>query len=64
KRFGVEFKLNEAPRVTKSMHVALEDLRLDHLWIVYPGKESYPVHERITVAALAAVEQEFRRVML
>jgi predicted AAA+ superfamily ATPase len=63
KRFGVEFKLNEAPHVTKSMHVALEDLRLDHLWIVYPGKESYPVHERITVAALTSIEQEFRRVM-
>ncbi len=63
KRFGVEFKLNEAPRVTRSMHVALEDLGLDHLWIVYPGRESYPVHERITVAALASVEQEFGRVM-
>ncbi|MDU9050617.1 MAG: ATP-binding protein [Candidatus Electrothrix sp. Rat3] len=63
KRFGVEFKLNEAPRITKSMHVALEDLKLDHLWVVYPGKESYPVHERITVAALASVEQEFRSVL-
>lgn len=49
KRYGVEIKFNEAPKITKSMRTALHDLRLDHLWIVYPGTHSYPVDEKITV---------------
>ncbi len=48
-RYGIELKYNEAPGVTKSMRIALDDLSLDHLWIVYPGKEAYPVHEKISV---------------
>ncbi len=52
KRLGVEFKFNEAPRITKSMHIALEDLSLDHLWVVYPGKHEYPVSKNITVLPL------------
>ncbi|MFQ5329629.1 MAG: ATP-binding protein [Thermodesulfobacteriota bacterium] len=49
KRYGVEFKLNEAPSITRSMRIALSDLSLEHLWIVYPGREAYPVDEKITV---------------
>ena len=37
------------------MHVALQDLRLDHLWIVYPGSKGYSLHERITAIPLEAV---------
>jgi uncharacterized protein len=48
KRYGIEVKFNEAPLVTRSMHIALQDLRLEHLWVVYPGKEIYPVDEHIT----------------
>jgi predicted AAA+ superfamily ATPase len=49
RRFGMEFKFNEAPKATRSMHAALETLKLRHLWIIYPGKHKYPVHEKITV---------------
>lgn len=52
RRFGVECKFNEAPRATRSMHTALEDLSLDHLWVVHPGKDEYPAHERITMLPL------------
>jgi len=55
KRYGLEFKFNEAPKITKSMHVALHDLDLQHLWVVYPGRESYPVHEKITVQAITDI---------
>lgn len=48
KRYGLEVKLTEAPTMTKSMHTALEELGIDHLWIIHPGKHSYPVHKRIT----------------
>lgn len=49
RRYGVEFKYSEAPVATKSIHSALETLKLEHLWIVYPGNTQYPVHEKITV---------------
>jgi hypothetical protein len=49
KRYGIEVKFSEAPEVTRSMHIALQDLGLEHLWVVYPGEQSYQVHERITV---------------
>lgn len=49
KRCGIEFKYSEAPKISKAMRIALNDLALDYLWIVYPGNESYPVDEKITV---------------
>jgi predicted AAA+ superfamily ATPase len=55
KRFGVECKFNEAPKVTKSMHSALNDLSLDHLWVIYPGTVSYPAHEKITMLPLSEI---------
>ena len=54
-RFGVECKFNEAPRVSKSMQIALSDLDLRHLWVVYPGVNAYPAHEKITMLPLAKV---------
>ncbi len=57
KRWGFEFKCSDAPGTTKSMHVALEDLKLDHLWVVYPGTLRYPLSDRITVLPLREVHQ-------
>ena len=47
--FGVEVKYQDGPRLTPSMRSALQELSLTHLWVVYPGERSYPLHERITV---------------
>jgi len=55
KRFGFEFKYADAPSLTRSMHVSLQDLRLDHLWVVYPGSEIYRLHESVTVIPISAV---------
>jgi predicted AAA+ superfamily ATPase len=55
KRFGFEFKYADAPSLTRSMHAALQDLRLDHLWVVYPGSEIYRLHESVTVIPISAI---------
>ena len=47
-RIGIECKRVDAPRLTKSVHTALADLKLDHLAIVYPGDRAYPLTERVT----------------
>ncbi len=55
KRFGFEIKYSDAPSLKRSMHVALEDLRLDRLWIVYPGSRGYDLQERVSVIPLEEV---------
>ena len=55
RRFAVEIKFNEAPKIPRSMRIALEDLRLDHLWIVYPGEKAYRADEKITVWPLSNI---------
>ncbi len=52
KRYGIEVKFNEAPEITRSMHIALQDLNLEHLWVIYPGEQSYPVDAQITVCPI------------
>ncbi|MDF3055723.1 MAG: hypothetical protein K0Q74_1630 [Gammaproteobacteria bacterium] len=51
-KIGFEFKYADAPRTTKSMHVSIEDLQLDHLYVIYPGTVTYPLTEKITVYGL------------
>ncbi len=55
RRYGFECKLADAPGTTRSMRVALEDLRLDHLWVVYPGDETYVLDDRISVLPVAEI---------
>jgi hypothetical protein len=37
------------------MRIALEDLGLDHLWIVYPGSEEYALDAKISAIPLAGI---------
>lgn len=55
KRLGFEFKYADAPKVTKSMRIALDDLKLDHLFIIYPGDKSYPADHKIDVLGLETI---------
>jgi len=56
-RYGFEIKFNEAPSVRKSMRVALNDLKLDHLWVIYPGRHRYPVDDKIKVMPLGSIHE-------
>lgn len=55
RRWGFEFKCTDAPVTTKSMHVALADLKLEHLWVIYPGAQRYPLTEKITALPLREI---------
>lgn len=54
-RIGVEFKRADAPRVTPSMNIAMHDLQLDRLYVVYPGELRYPLADRMEAVPLAAL---------
>jgi uncharacterized protein len=51
-RRGFEFKRASAPTATKSMHIAVADLDLDRLDVVYPGQEVYPLAPKIRAVPL------------
>lgn len=60
-RYGIEVKYGDAPSITKSMRVALNDLALDRLFIVGPSSEGYPLGEKVEVCSLASVLAILRR---
>jgi hypothetical protein len=57
KRHGFEFKYTDAPGRNRSMHIAIEDLGLEHLWVIYPGDQKYALNSKITAIPLHAIFQ-------
>ena len=52
RRIGIECKRADAPTLTPSMHIALADLKLDELRVVYPGKKRYTLAKKVEVIPL------------
>jgi predicted AAA+ superfamily ATPase len=52
KRLGYEVKYTDRPRLTRSQHLALEQLRLDQLTMVVPGDATYALEDGIDVRGL------------
>lgn len=52
RRIGVECKRMDAPTLTPSMRIALNDLKLDRLVVVYPGTRRYALADRVEVIPL------------
>lgn len=53
RRVGIECKRADAPVLTPSMRIALADLKLDELRVVYPGTKRYPLAKNVDVVPLA-----------
>lgn len=53
KLFGVEFKRADAPRITPSIRIALKDLGLEKISIIYPGSKRFPLSENVEVLPLS-----------
>ena len=53
KRWGFEIKYQDGPTITKSMRIAMQDLKLERLWVVYPGKTGYLMDENIECVSLS-----------
>ena len=64
KNWGVEFKYSDAPKLTKSMQSALVDLRLAHLWVVYPGEKTYPLASKVTVVPLNDIKVSRTKILV
>ena len=54
-RVGVEFKRADAPRLTPSMRIAMHDLKLDSLYVVYPGAQRFSLSAGVEAVPLWAL---------
>lgn len=63
RRYGFEMKMSDAPTLTKSMHVAMEDLRLERLFAVYPGRRSYPLEEKAEAVSILELPERLSRLL-
>ena len=59
-RLGFEFKRSTAPSATTSMHVAMEDLRLQKLWVVHAGERAFDLARQIRALPLSRVLEELK----
>jgi predicted AAA+ superfamily ATPase len=55
RRYGFEFKYADAPGISRSMRIALQDLNLTHLYVIYPGEQAYPLEDTITAIPIQQV---------
>jgi predicted AAA+ superfamily ATPase len=58
RRFGFEFKRTTAPAMTRSMHIALHDLRLDRLDVIHAGRETFPLSAKVRAVACGQVMEK------
>jgi predicted AAA+ superfamily ATPase len=58
-RIGVEVKYADAPSMTRSMHACVESLKLDRLYVVYPGLETYSPSPGVEVMPLGLARERF-----
>jgi hypothetical protein len=58
RRRGFEFKHTDAPGVTKSMRIAIEDLGLETLDVVHAGADTYPLADGIRAVAISRLTRD------
>lgn len=64
RRIGVEVKRQDAPRLSPSMRIAMADLGLDQLTVLYPGKAVYDLADRVRVVPLASMAENRPAILL
>ena len=54
-RVGIEFKRADVPKITPSMRIAMDDLKLDTLYVVYPGAHRFRLAPGVEAVPLWAL---------
>ena len=52
-RIGFEIKHTDSPKITRSLRTAKDDLKINKVFIVYPGMEQFPLDKNITAIGLS-----------
>lgn len=60
--YGVECKRADAPSMTPSIRIALDNLKLRRIVVIYPGKHRYSLHKKVEVIPLEALFNEEEKI--
>ena len=55
--YGIECKRADTPRITRSIRIALDDLKLKHVFVIYPGVQSFPLARQVEAVPLKALSK-------
>jgi uncharacterized protein len=62
KKYAIEIKRSLTPSLSKGFHLGCEDIEATHQFIVYPGKERFPVTKKVTAIPLLEMMNELREI--
>ncbi len=57
RRIAIEIKRSLSPKLEKGFHIACEDLKPDMQFVVYPGKETYPLSKNVQALSLSSIHK-------
>lgn len=57
RRVGFEIKYTDAPKITRSMSIALSDLKLSAIHIIYPGKTNFKLSDKISAIGFERLKE-------
>jgi predicted AAA+ superfamily ATPase len=55
RRIGFEFKYTDTPKITPSMKLSLEYLKLDQIKVIFPGNIKFKLSEQIEAVGLESL---------
>ena len=59
RRIGIEIKRADAPKLTPSMRTSMTDLKLDKLYVIYPGSKHYTLATAIDILPITHIKNAF-----
>ena len=63
KPYGFEFKRTDVPKLTPSMRIALDDLNLRRLFVIFPGHQTFSLPERVTALGLGVLNKRLKALL-
>jgi len=60
-RWAIEIKRSSAPRLSKGFHQARVDLEPEHCFVVYPGRERYPLAAGVDAIGVSQLADVLRK---
>ncbi len=60
KKYGIEIKRSLSPTLSKGFHLGCEDIKATDRFIVYPGKERFPITREVTAISLPDMMNELK----
>ncbi len=61
-KYAIEIKRSLSPVVSKGFHLGCEDIEATKRYVVYPGKERFPVTKEITAIPIIDIMNELRKI--